>query len=422
MSNSSDLFFTQISSQSLVDKIEQAKGAVILAAPGIQLNVAKALVKTAQRLGKEMVIVCLDVSEHAIRLGYGEIQSIELLKANHLLVQHVEHLRFALIVVDGNGYSFTPNALYLESDAASSLGFNAIKLTPDQTREASVRLSPAAKALALAQCADGPTKEALSQINPTIEPTPVHDTIVAGIGNMLKEAPPVAFDVSRQVRVYNAYLQYIELSMTGAAIQRQKISMPRSLQALGTENTELEGRFKTSFDLLAKDNALSSNKLEKDLKEIRDKFTSSLGKDRGRVLLVRNKERFLKKIEELNKKLTGHGKAVQQNLQKSIDDSKEAIVNIYVPILKASHLEDMVIELGESPSDDTIRTWVTEQLNGVFPCAEELIKKMELRYDFKDLTYETLNKKEFITYVKKAFKYENWDKAYEESIAAAGTC
>jgi hypothetical protein len=366
--------------------------------------------------------MCLDVSEHAIRLGYGEIQSIELLKANHLLVQHVEHLRFALIVVDGNGYSFTPNALYLESDAASSLGFNAIKLTPDQTREASVRLSPAAKALALAQCADGPTKEALSQINPTIEPTPVHDTIVAGIGNMLKEAPPVAFDVSRQVRVYNAYLQYIELSMTGAAIQRQKISMPRSLQALGTANTELEGRFKTSFDLLAKDNALSSKKLEKDLKEIRDKFTSSLGKDRGRVLLVRNKERFLKKIEELDKKLTDHGKAVQQNLQKSIDDSKEAIVNIYVPILKANHLEDMVIELGESPNDNTIRTWVTEQLNGVFPCAEELIKKMELRYDFKDLTYETLNKKEFITNVKKAFKYENWDKAYEESIAAAGTC
>jgi hypothetical protein len=82
----------------------------------------------------------------------------------------------------------------------------------------------------------------------------------------------------------------------------------------------------------------------------------------------------------------------------------------------------MVIELGESPNDNTIRTWVTEQLNGVFPCAEELIKKMELRYDFKDLTYETLNKKEFITNVKKAFKYENWDKAYEESIAAAGTC
>jgi hypothetical protein len=422
MDRSKDLFFTQMSSQSLEQMIEQAKGSVILAAPGIQLNVAKALVKTAQRLGKEMVIVCLDVSEHAIRLGYGEIQSIELLKANHLLVQHVEHLRFALIVVDGNGYSFTPNALYLESDAASSLGFNAIKLTPDQTREATVRLSPAAKALALAQCQDEAIKEALSKIKPTIEPTPVHDTVVAGIGNMLKEAPPVAFDVSRQVRVYNAYLQYIELSMTGAAIQRQKISMPRSLQALGTANTELEGRFKTSFDLLAKDNALSSKKLEKDLKEIRDKFTSSLGRDRGRVLLVRNKERFLKKIEELDKKLTDHGKAVQQNLQKSIDDSKEAIVNIYVPILKANHLEDMVIELGESPNDNTIRTWVTEQLNGVFPCAEELIKKMELRYDFKDLTYETLNKKEFITNVKKAFKYENWDKAYEESIAAAGTC
>ena len=45
---------------------------------------------------------------------------------------------------------------------------------------------------------------------------------------------------------------------------------------------------------------------------------------------------------------------------------------------------------------------------------------MDIRYDFKDLTYETLNKEEFIDNVKKAFKYEDWDKAYEESIAASG--
>ncbi|CAI4155834.1 hypothetical protein ALT1545_10291 [Alteromonas macleodii] len=44
---------------------------------------------------------------------------------------------------------------------------------------------------------------------------------------------------------------------------------------------------------------------------------------------------------------------------------------------------------------------------------------MELRCEFKDLTYETLNKKEFIENVKNAFKYKDWDKAYEESIAAA---
>jgi hypothetical protein len=45
---------------------------------------------------------------------------------------------------------------------------------------------------------------------------------------------------------------------------------------------------------------------------------------------------------------------------------------------------------------------------------------MEIRYDFKDLTYETLNKKDFLDNVRREFKYENWDKAYQESIAAAG--
>jgi hypothetical protein len=30
---------------------------------------------------------------------------------------------------------------------------------------------------------------------------------------------PVRFDIARQVRVFNAYLQYVELKLTGAAIQ-----------------------------------------------------------------------------------------------------------------------------------------------------------------------------------------------------------
>jgi hypothetical protein len=420
MDGSKDLFFTQISSQSLEEMIERAKGSVILAAPGIQLNVATALVKTAQRLGKEMVIVCLDVSEHAIRLGYGVIQSVELLKAHHLLVQHVEHLRFALIVVDGKGYSFTPNALYLESDAASSLGFNAIKLTPDQVREATVRLSPAAKAVAIAQCDSEETKRKLQSIATVIEQKPVEDSSVTKIGQALKEAPPQAFNVSRQVRVYNAYLQYVEVSMTGAAIQRQKITMPKSLLSLGTDNTELEGRFKTSFDLLAKDNELSSRLLEKELKEIRDKFTASLGKDRGRVLLKRNKPLFMEKISSLEEKLKVHSKSIEKNLENSIDDSKAAIAAIYVPILKANPSEDIQIELGNPLTDDAVTTWVLEELNTVFPKATHLIKKMEIRYDFKDITYETLNKKDFLDNVKREFKYEDWDKAYQESIAAAG--
>lgn len=412
-------FFTFIDTKRLCELIDVAMESVIYAGPGVRREVADALIHVSEVLHDGMVTVCLDVSEQSIRMGFGDFDAVKALD-DFVHINNIPNLRFALIIVDGQGYSFSPTALYLESEQSSRLGFNAIKLTEQQVREATTRLSPAAKAIALASCKTEDQREKIVATIPEIPNNILDKQKIKSIDNSIKKNPLVKFDVTRQVRVYSSYLQYVELSMTGAAIQRQKISMPKSLQALGTENTELEGRFKTSFDLLAKDNALSSKKLEKELKEIRDKFTSSLGKDRGKVLLVRNKALFVKKVNELEAKLTIHGNEVKANLQQSIDDSKKAIVDIYIPILKANHLEDMQVELGLDPNDEVIRMWVSEQLNGVFPCAEELIKKMELRYDFKDLTYETLNKKEFIDNVKKAFKYEDWDKAYEESITAAG--
>ena len=124
----------------------------------------------------------------------------------------------------------------------------------------------AAKAIALATCKTEEQRQKIVATIPEIPNNLLDKQEIKSIDNSIKKNPLVKFDVTRQVRVYSSYLQYVELSMTGAAIQRQKISMPKSLQALGTAKTELEGRFKTSFDLLAKDNALSSKKLEKELK------------------------------------------------------------------------------------------------------------------------------------------------------------
>jgi hypothetical protein len=415
----SDQFFTQIDSEELGIIINNAEESVILAVPGIQCEVAQPLIAAADRLGNEMVIVCLDVNEQAMRLGYGDIKAVEHLQKNNMVIQHIDHLRFALIIVDGQGYSFTPTALYLESEATSTLGFNAIKLTVEQVKEATVRLSPAAKAIAIATCSDETQRNALAQIQPCMPNNPIDDNAIKSISKSLTETPAVEFDVSRQVRVYNSYLQYVEVHMTGAAIQRQKIAMPRKLEAIGTADTDLEGRFKTSFDLLAKDNQLSSKALEKELKSIRDQFTASLGRDKGRVLLHRNKDLFIKRMAELVKKLEAHSLNVKDKLQESIDDSKSAIAKIYVPVLKENLTDDITIIVGENPTEESLHQFVLDQLYTVFPSAESIIKKMEIRYEFKDLTYETLNKKDFLDNVKKAFKYESWDKAHSEYLAAS---
>jgi hypothetical protein len=58
----------------------------------------------------------------------------------------------------------------------------------------------------------------------------VGDAQFAAIQKKLVEAPPVQFDVARQVRVFEPYLQYVELRLTGAAIHRHRIAIPRVIQ------------------------------------------------------------------------------------------------------------------------------------------------------------------------------------------------
>jgi hypothetical protein len=51
----------------------------------------------------------------------------------------------------------------------------------------------------------------------------VTDVQFSTVGKNLEEAPPVRFDLARQVRVFEPYLHYVKLNLTGAAIQRQSL-------------------------------------------------------------------------------------------------------------------------------------------------------------------------------------------------------
>jgi hypothetical protein len=73
--------------------------------------------------------------------------------------------------------------------------------------------------------------------------------------------------------------------------------------------------------------------------------------------------------------------------------------------------------LTAKPTEDVASRWLGLQLDRVFPKAEQLIQKMELEQTYKDVTYETLNKPDFLS-IKLAFPTGDWDRAYEEYRAA----
>jgi len=410
-------FFGHLSSSSIAEIINKSEGPICYAAPGVHLGPAEAMAKAAARFGAGLITVWLDFDENVMRMGYGDIEAVKLLLNAGIEVQHAAGLRSALIVADGEGYTFSPTPLYLEAEPGAEVR-NAMRLSKEQIEEALVRLSPAARVVAVATAANIDEKVRISYLPEEGVFTPVNNEHFEMVDIRLKEAPPVPFDVARQVRVFESYLQYIELSLSGAAIQRHRFTIPPRVQQLG-ESKELEGRLRTTFDLIQKGGTLSSKPLDDELNAIRNNFTRSLGKNHGRVVLKAAKLHLEKRLDEFREKLAKHQKNVEEGLQEHLDNSRKQIVDYYVPRVIETP-PDILLgqQLNGTVSKNDAEQWIGWELERVFPKAESLVKKMTLDVRYKDVTFETLNRDDFLDLVKDAYPNIDWDKAYSEFKAA----
>lgn len=413
-----DALFCHLSSSGIADLVRLAQGSVCYAGPGIQMEPALAMLDVAKRIGPELLTVSLDFDERVMRMGYGELTAVKTLRDAGIVINHAPGLRSALIIVDGVGYTFSPTPLYLETESASEAACNALRLSPEQVTEALARLSPAAKAIAIAQAEDIEDKAWIDSLPVDVGSSQISEAQFKQVDASLNDVPPVKFDLARQVRVFEPYLQYVELSLTGAAIQRHRLTIPDSIEKLGGSK-DLEGRLRTTFELIEKGGKLSSKRLEDDLNRIRKDFTPSLGSGHGRAVLKRAKPLLQQRLGEFREKLRAHQKEVGDELQKHLDDSRKLIIDYYEPFLMAAQPDAL---LGQSISGEITsegaRRWLNTQLDRVFPSAETLIQEMKLDERFKDVTYETLKRDDFLKSVKLAFPDVDWDKAHEEFRAA----
>jgi len=155
--------------------------------------------------------------------------------------------------------------------------------------------------------------------------------------------------------------------------------------------------------------------LEDDLNAIRNDLTRTLGKEHGRVILKNVKPTLETLVKALQSKLENHKQTVRENLGKQLAESRKQVVEYYLPLVTAKPPNAV---LGQSPSgkptDADCRMWIDQQLGKVFPSTDKLIGGMTLEITFKDVTYETLNRPDFLDSVKKAYPSINWDKAYSE--------
>ena len=115
--------------------------------------------------------------------------------------------------------------------------------------------------------------------------------------------------------------------------------------------------------------------------------------------------------------LEKHQETVKKELQGQLDESRKQIVDYFVPRVIESPPDAMrgqFLKFGEAEA----RAWLDGEVDRVFPKAEALIRKMQLDVRYKDVTFETLNRDDFLDAIKKAFPHVDWEKAYSEFRAA----
>ncbi len=409
--------FTALSSKKMANIITNSTKRIAVVAPGIQDEVADALIAIADRRGVANIDLVIDFSEDVFRLGYGSINAINKLKEYGFDIRNHSGLRIGLLICDDNAWTFSPVALYIETEKDEDDLPNAVELTQYEASRLLLTVSESARKEIIQTSQDSNLVEDAKKTTVEISVFPVNEKSLKEVNQNLREVPPVAFNVARQVRVFEPYLQYVEIELRGCSIQRHKIQLPKSIIGLAN-NRDIENRLSTSFNLIDKDSKLSSKQLDDEVKALRDEFTRPLKKS-DRVILKNQRTAFDKEVMRINDLIDEHKENVRIQLDAELQGSLMQLVDYYLPIVMDRPPQILLRQIpGDKPSEEEATRWLVFELSKCIPKADSLIKDMNLEFDFKDITWETLEDPSLMEKLKDLFPCVNWDKPYHDYTAA----
>jgi hypothetical protein len=235
------------------------------------------------------------------------------------------------------------------------------------------------------------------------------------VASDLAANPPLKFDLSQKVRVFNTRFEFVELEIKGCFIARKSVRIPSDLLALGRDPRTRE-RLHTNYKLIDGENEGLSGEMVRKLRDfIARKFLIQLP-GYGNVVLRANKERFERAIRILKGYVARFRRRVEKELQAAIDENRRALVESLIPAVVQNPPSRCTKYLGPNPDREAVEQWLDSAMQSVFGKAPEYIEEMEVKVIFKGVTYESLNDPDFINVAESALPmmkklYEEFDTA-----------
>jgi hypothetical protein len=388
--------FTVASDETLLSMIHSAKERLVIVAPGLSKKVALAL---AEHIREDHwpaeLSVTLDVDPEVCRLGYGEIEALEILTPALELrdrpLQTQKGVRVGLVVADADVLVYSPTPELIEAGSNSEEKPNAIRISS---------VSPEGLAFA---CGARDTSM-LGLVQEVGLETASKDAIEKTKAD-LEENPPRKFNLVRLERVFNYKLEFVEFSLEGFRLSTRTVPLTATL--LGFVEEDLQERLRNTFRVFeagvpfeveipdphdAKKTLKVTEKwLGAEADKIRKDFFIPLGSSSyGNLILKRRKIEFQKRVDRLRSLVDSYASKVKETIAARIDTTRENLIHALYPRVSAS-----------PPSE-----WSAQSVDGRL-APEELLEKLQCEVDkafgkvedtfspvvtciFKGVQYETI--------------------------------
>lgn len=420
--------FVQLTTADLCRELTAARRSVTFIGPSISDPLAAAVIAKAGELGFDAITVVLDYDENIFRLGYGMAEAVRMLLEAGIPVRKQPGLRISLLLVDEHGWALHQSPMAVEDPNTPM--HNAITLLPQQVREinASVILQPNSM-LARLRTEHLPTQEHSLTVEtvqgrqpeqhpPEIGATQLSRDEEQRVFDTIKTNPPLGFELQRQVNVYKAHLQFVEIELIGGHIESHTLKLPKSLrEELFGKDKKLQDRLRASYRLIDSQELAGLSEIREDVKNLRN-LSKPLNEQLGRVLLSVHKKAFMKRIEAIEEKIARFRVKGLDALDKEIDKSLAGLAAAFADRVALNPPDDLLFGQSDRISAKDAKAWLVANMKKYAPSANSLMQNIKLYYTFKDVTYEMLKNPDFQQKIAEVYPRESWAKLLEESVAA----
>jgi hypothetical protein len=400
----------------LLDIFMKSRKQIIVSLPNISIELAEAFVSIREK-GID-VNVFIEVNEKVYRDGFGDYQALKILKNGNVKFYRKEKFNINCFIIDDEGFFYFPKSRFHEEEG---IAYDLYPMTINQIKHIRFLFNLYDNQEDLERIFDRMDIEQVKSIASNIKPVEVES--IKEIENKLSNDPPLKPIYARTLEVYKAKYQYVDLRFTGANLHTAKVKLPNKALPFRDENLKraIEANLKLFTDTHNKEFFNDFFILKEKVNQMRDRYLVYI-KFRDKNIINRDmKTAFENEIKVFNHLIENSKKNILNKLQGEIQETRKKIENdlykffIVNPSEEFSGLQGDVL-------DYELRNLVYSIVKNIkFPTAKELLDELKLHYFYSDITWEDLNKNEFIKELEEKKLLSIKEKAYFDSLAMEAT-